>query len=248
MLLVGIYFNSMSKNQDFKIKTEENDDEKYFRWYLEELQKYGFIKYYEREPETFLVLPSFAHTREKHLKTKENPIESFNMLNDITYTYDFRIIWERSALNIFTEIYDKDEPFKFGMPTFVSHNIMLMDSPEIISYVDVKPHASASRFSGSLASFYTFPFVQKILMHEYKIFINKAVPVNQGRNGVNSNLFATTFTPTRYLYQDKAKGLRKIPFKRTSITTYVNRQKAITDSLLKDIEKKNLKNQQQTLL
>lgn len=232
-----------------KTETKENDDEMYFTWYLDELIQFGYLKSYDREPETLIVLPAYEHTREKHYVNKKNEEDSFNLLQPITYTYDFRLIWHHSATYVFTEIFTKGKPFKFGEPTFISHYIKMHGETEIISYVDVKPHVSAARFGGGkLASFYTFPFIQKFLMVTRGLYINKAIPKNQGNFGINTCLFAKTFTPNRYKFTDQAGQLRKLKWRITPITSYVQRQQAIIDNLLKQEEKKEAKNKQQTLL
>lgn len=232
-----------------KKETKENPDEMYFTWYLDELQEYGYIESYEREPETINVLPAYVHTREKHFVNKENESEEFNLLQPITYTYDFRVIWDQSAKNIFTEPFNKDKPFKFGEPTFISHYIKMQDEVKLVSYVDVKPHVSAASFGGGkLASYYTFPFIQKFLMSNMGLYINKAIPKNQGKYGVNTCLFAKTFTPNRYKFTDKATMLRKIKWRVVSITSYVKKQEGMISNLIKQEQKKNAKNSQQKLL
>lgn len=236
----------MNKKQN---STYENPIEMYFRWYLEELKQEGYLKDFEREAETLIVLNAFEYNREKHFKTKENVREPFNLTPAITYTYDYRLVWDKKALNIFTEPMHEGGCFRFGVPPFISHYIELMDEQEIVSYVDVKPHASAAQFGGGkLSSFYTFPFIQKFLLEKYHIYVNKIIPINQGKHGVNTNLFATTFTPRRYNLTDKGQMQRKIPFKKTTLHTFVERRKSIVEDLLRDIEKKNAKNNQQTLL
>jgi hypothetical protein len=228
--------------------TEQNPIELYFQWWLDELKATGFIKYYEREPQTILVMEGMKHQREIHLKTKENKFEEISLTQSITYTYDYRIIWDNSAIFIFTEIYEPGGHFRFGTPSFVSHRHEVNGEPEIVSYVDVKPHASAARFGGKLSSFYTFPYIQKILLTMRGLFINKAIPTNQGSYGINTCLFATTFTPRRYQLTDGGRQNRNIKFKVTTVNTFVKKRRAMVEALLQDIEKKNAKNNQQTLL
>lgn len=225
-------------------ETEINPIEQYFEWYLEELIKYGYLKYFEREPETWLVLPSFAYGREKHFKVKENEVEDFNISQSITYTYDYRLIWEDKAKYIFMEPMTQDGHFIFGFPTFVSHYVEIMDETELVSYVDVKPHVSAAQFGGNLSSYYTFPFIQKILLHNSGVYVNKVTPVNQGKHGVNTCLFAKTFTPNRYQFTDKAQMKRNIKFKTRPITSYVKSQESIVKDLL---DQKNSKKNQSKL-
>lgn len=229
-----------------KTSTKENDGEKEFRWYLEELQQAGWIKQFTREAETFKVMDSFQHLREIHHKTKENALESFNLLQGINYTYDFRIIWNDCSLNIFTELYSKEGHFRFGKPPFVSHRIEIGGRMEIVSYVDVKPHANAmARSGGKSASYYTFPFVQKILMFFHGLYINKIIPSPASKkDGVNTCLFATTFTPNRYVFTDGGKQFRKLHHRNVTLKSFTSRKKLVIDQLIKDIEKKESNNNQ----
>jgi hypothetical protein len=230
-------------------KSKENQGEIYFSWYLDELLQQGYLKEYQREPETFLVLPRYKFKKEKHFKKKENEYVSFNLFPDLSYTYDYRLIWNEKALNIFTELMHKDGHFRFGVPDFVSHNIEINGKTEIVSYVDVKPHRAAARFGGGkISTFYTFPLIQKFLAHFHHIYINKIVPTNTGKHGIATCLFAKTFTPNRYLFTDAGKQMRKIPFMRVSLSNYVKRKKTIIESALKIIEDKNSKGQQTSLL
>ncbi len=242
----------MSKEKPFTVdKTKEHNDEMYFSWYLDELVAHGYLKRYYREPETIVVMPSYKYKREKHYKTKPNEHEEISLFQSITYTYDFRLIWEEKAKYIFTEVFQKkeDASFKFGIPTFISHYVTIAGEVELVSYVDVKPHQSAAQFGGGkLASFYTFPFIQKILLSTRGLYINKAIPRNSGKYGLRTCLFATTFTPSRYKFTDIDSRLRKIKFRVVPITTYVKNQQAIIDDALAIEKKKNLTNNQQSLL
>ena len=220
--------------------TKINPIEQYFEWYLDELKKYGFIKSYEREADVFTVLKPKKHKQIKRYQSKKNIETEFTLLQGLKYTYDYRIIWEEKGLLIFTEVYKKDVPFEYGVPVFISHLIPIKDSIEIVSYIDVKPHASAARFSGSLTSFTTFPIVQKILFELWGIYINKVVPINQGKHGVSSALFAKTFTPNRYLFTDGGSTLRKIPFNKRNINDFVKtKQKAIDEAVEVEVKKEN---------
>jgi len=231
--------------------TKENDNEMFFRWYCEELIQYGYLKRIDREPELISVFPKLTHKKEKHLKVQENYTEEIVMFQATNYTYDFRLIWTEKAINIFTEKYDPDGHFVFDRPIFVSHQILLENGIELVSYVDVKPHHAAVRFGGGkMASYYTFPFIQKYLFMSEGLYINKAIPVHTGKHGQSTCLFAQTFVPNRYLYTDKSEKLRKIPYRKRSITSFVAQKQAIVDSLLSVIKskKKLIINQQQTLL
>jgi len=218
-----------------------NDYEMYFTWYMEELIQHGYLKSYQWEPEKIIILPDYVHKREKHYKVRPNELENFTLLPKATYTYDFRMIWNESAIDIFTNLFDKKSHFPFGIPTFVSHYVKINDELEIASYVDIKPHSTAAAFSGSMASYFTFPFVQKILLATRGLYINKIVPIPSGKKGIANCLFNKTFTPNRYKMTDGGGQKRTIKFPTTPIVSYAKRQRGIIDDL-------RSKSSQQTLL
>jgi hypothetical protein len=239
----------MKKSRAIKAATQttENDFEMSFRWYCEELVSRGYLKSFEREPESFCVIPAQTHKREKHYKSQENILEDFNLLAALNYTYDFRLIWEEKAVYIFTEVHLKGGSFKFGKPTFVSHFIEINGVKEIVSYVDVKPPSATSAFTGKNSSYYTFPLIQKMLLEKYSIFINKTVPKNSGRHSLSTNLMAVTFTPNRYKFTDGGGQMRTIHFKRTTFESYVKRRTDIINGFLEAQKKKDLKKSQPKL-
>lgn len=210
--------------------TKENDFEMYFRWYCEELKQEGYLEDFTREGETFMILPAQTHNREKHFKSKKNEVEEFTILGDMKYTYDFRLVWNPKAEYIFYETFFPHVPFVFGHPTFVAHELTINGENKIVSYVDVKPHRSAAEHGGKVSSFYTFPFIQKIAFHLYKLYFNKAIPVHAGKKGWSTCLFSQTFVPNRYLFTNQSQQLRKIPYKKTSISQYVKNRMAYIEA------------------
>lgn len=228
-------------------ETKENDYERFFRWYCEDLIEAGFIKRLDREPETLLVLPEFNHYREKHFVRKENEKEEFTLLQSVTYTYDFRIIWEKKAFDIFTEIYSYDTHFVYNVPTFISHLKTIGGDKEVVSYVDVKPHSAAARFGGGKnASYYTFPIIQKYLMMAYSLYINKVIPIPSGKHGRTTCLFAETFTPKRYRYTDKSLKKRTMHHKPIrSLSSFVKYKSKIIENL--KAQKANKKSNQKKM-
>jgi hypothetical protein len=218
----------------------------YFRWYCDDLIKHGYLESFEREAEKFRVLPKVDYKREKHLKTKENGFETISLFPETNYTYDFRLIWSEKALYIFTEPIEFDGFFVFGHPPFVSNWIEINGVVKMVSYIDVKPHYKAVEFGGGkMKSYYTFPFIQKYLYMTKGLYINKTIPIHTGKHGISTCLFASTFTPTRYVYTDKSGEERKIPFRKKGILAYCEQKSKIVDELL--FIKKN-KSTQVTLL
>lgn len=231
-----------------KNSTETNGHEMYFEWYLDELESNGFIEGYDREPETILVIPPYIHERELHYIKKENKTEEFALIKSLEYTYDYRIIWSQKAQHIFMDVFDPDKPFLFGQPHFIAHWIEIDGFNELVSYVDVKPHFVAAQFNQGMSSYYTFPLIQKILMFMRSIYINKVTPINSGKHGVNTCLFAKTFTPNRFLFTDKASMKRKIKFRTVPLNSYVNRQKNIVEKYMDTEKAKKGETGQQSLL
>lgn len=226
--------------------TQVNTLELYSLWYFQELQEQGFIKRVDRECESIEVLPDQFHIREKHWKTKANITETYRVEQARTYTYDYRVVWTDKALYYFTEVWDKEVPFKFGHPTFVSH---IVDG-EMVSYIDVKPHANVqAKGSRVVSSAYTFPFVMKILLYRYNLYINKMIPIPMANGGFNTAMFVVTFTPARYYYTDGGGMLRKVPkWNRQSLSIFLNKRGAVIEKRLREEQLKNEKGGQQTLL
>jgi len=223
--------------------TKENPGEMYARWYFEELMKEGYVEFIDREPEKILVLDKYTHKKEKHYKSKNNVIEDYTLLNNVVYTYDFRVGWTKKAYYLFTEVFNKEAPFKFGKPPFISHYIKMGEELKTVSYIDVKAHNVAARFSGGMASAFTFPFVQKFLMATRGLYINKMIPANAGKHGINSCMFAKTFVPNRFLFTDTGQQLRAIKIKKTTLNNFVSQKQSTINELLKQQEIKNPKKQ-----
>lgn len=226
--------------------TKENEGEMYARWFFEELVEYGYLKRFDRESELLNVLPAKVHKREKHFVKNRNLLENFILTKEANYTYDYRLIWDEKSIHIFTDVYENGGFFKYGQPHFISQWIVINGQKELVSYVDVKPHAAVAKFGGNLASYYTFPFVQKILMITRDLYINKMIPVNSGKHGISTCMFAQTFTPNRYRFTDGGTQLRSsIRFSVKSLTSYVKQRQGIIDNLRRE---EALKNNQQKLL
>jgi hypothetical protein len=82
-----------------------------------------------------------------------------------------------------------------------------------------------------------------------KLYINKIIPTHTGKHGRTTCLFAATFTPNRYLYCDvNVDKFRKIPYRKKSITGFVDQKQGIVEQLFEIKRKKSLGDAQQTLL
>lgn len=200
--------------------TEINQLETYFLWYLNELKEAGFIKYFARESFPILVTDNVKHKRYS-FATKTPKIEEYVLFRQNTYTYDYLIIWDKKAEEIFYNILDENRPVRINCPFFASVDA----KGEHVSFCDVKPPAGAMIF-GNNTTGYTFPILQKIIYTVYGIFVNKAIPIplmskGQIKSGGKQSLFTTTFVPKRYLMTDKGMQARDIKFRKQSLKEYV---------------------------
>jgi hypothetical protein len=211
-------------------KTEKNQIENYFEWWLIEMQSNGYIKEWTREPETWLVKSTAIYSRYKRFKTKEKQIEDFNLFPRIEYTFDYVIIWDKSAEYIFYEEVLESPIFQFGKPSFIAHDI----EGVITSYVDVKPTNSVQQRGGKVSSAVTFPLKQRMIWDNVKLYINKVVPMPMAGTGYHSALFIKTFTPKRYMLTDGGKIKRKIKFEIVTLADFVNKKALWINNLLKN--------------
>jgi hypothetical protein len=222
---------------DIHIEDLDTKEEIHFAWYLEELKAEGYILGYQNHPYTFILSEQvkFDCIKQPIPKKAEPRTEVRELLPKNTYTPDFAIYWTKKAEGVFFEkigstsegiamsqsavALDKNTPFwtYWNTTNFPSHFTMLpsLDGAYDISLVDVKPDV-AKRFAKNISSIYTFPIEQKWVMEKYGIFVQKIVA-----EGKKTCLFAKTFTPNRYLTNDKISTLRNIHHKTPTLSTYV---------------------------
>lgn len=189
----------------------DSKDETYFEWYLQELQKHGYVKEFHRVV-SFPVFEGIGYEYECVMKTKTKPGVRF-VLTSLSYTPDYVIVWDESAHKIFYLRYDEvselnnefDKPSKYPMLAAAE-----IGSGEIISVIDVKPDMpwGANKFTTS----YTFPMKQAMLYQKYGLIVEslKVVPTMKA-----------TFTPTRFTLTDGATTVRKLKWEPTTLEAYV---------------------------
>ena len=216
-------------------KTDKNGIETYFEWYLNELSALGYVKHYSRESKSFVVRNESEYGELVRFKRKSPEIKQFNLFPKITYTPDYFIEWTPLAEYFFFEEVNFTEVFQFGKPLFVAHR-GTRDNGEsfLYSYVDVKPTNSVVRRGGRVSSSVSFPFKQRMLWEQEKVYINKVVPIPMAGTGFNSALFVKSFVPQRYLLTDGGRQIRKIQFKLRTLNEYISKTKADLDTILKN--------------
>ena len=194
--------------------TEKNMFETYFEWWLEELKKSGLVLEYEREPKTFVVHDSVVGFYNQHFVKKQPIIRDFTLIDSITYTADYRVVFSEKLFNKLFGMIDSQkmlveyEPLDKGnyyQETLFYCTELGRNFNEYTVYFDIKPPAKAIQFSGKLGSSRDFPLKRAMLFQKENILLNKVVPI-----GSQSSLFNKTFMPKRYRYTDAGQQLRKI--------------------------------------
>lgn len=180
---------------------KENQYEKHFKNWLEELKKEGLVINYKEQPFTFELFPSYVLEYKEQLKTKVKHL-GFSLLRNIKYTPDFRIEFSPD----FPGLFGVHEDFGFNDPRgFLLLYTKLNRKGNPIVYVDIKAHSSATRVSSKLASSREFPIKQRVLLENKKVFVNKVIPY-----GFKDAFFGKTFTPDSYYYTDKRTKVRSV--------------------------------------
>lgn len=200
--------------------TELNQIELYFEWYIQELKEAGFIKVIKREPFSLDTLPQ--HNLQRYdFKTKKPKIEEFKLIGKHTYTFDYIIIWNKHAKELFYNLIDATAVQRIWCPFYAMEDA----DGEHVSMIDVKPPAGAMQFGNNTTS-YTFPIIQKMLYSLFGIYVNKAIPIpmmsrGKVKSGNNMALFTTTFIPKRYFLTDGLGQARVINFKKRTLQEYL---------------------------
>lgn len=218
-------------------KSERNLIEQYFEWWLDDCIKYGFIESYSRESEEFKLFDPYKAGRLKHYKTKMPKLEEFNLLPGATYNFDYKIVWNKKAEFI---LYSPTDFLSEGLPTMLYPDTFFWAQETIngnyVSYTDVKPPAKAAQYQ-AITSYHTFPFVQKILLEKYGLFVQKVIPIPMKGSGLSTSLFPNTFTPSRYFFTDGGQQRRKIKFRILNMELFLKIRKKELDGWNKVMRK-----------
>lgn len=178
-----------------------SDEEKYFSWYLSELQGAGYIQSYISQPDSYVLSTPFFYEYDKHLKTKSKIVVQ-KFIQEHIYTADFRINWNNKARGLFFNTFDdrvnvKQIPF------------VAMDCVFPFSIIEIK--AGFSKFNmGREAGLH-----QKWVMSKYGQYVQRIIISNK------TGIFKTTFTPKRYLLTEKKKQPRTIYFETKALEAFV---------------------------
>jgi hypothetical protein len=158
----------------------KSENEKYFKWWLDELFEAGIIKGYEIQPDSFLLSHPAKYNYEKQIKTKVNMLKG-HLFSKHIYTPDFKIIWV-------------EHNNAFCNQLFSGCNYKKLDRHIInqsgVSYIEIKPEFDQNNMTRE------FRINQKWLYDKHNIYINLIYPTAKKKKC----LFSETFTPKKYFY------------------------------------------------
>lgn len=174
------------------MRKEDSKGELHFEWWCQELLEAGYIRSFADHDYIFRLTPQFTITVKKELITKTNVIQR-TLLQPGTYTPDFTIEWDTTALGVITQ-----ELFNIVLPMPIFS--FQWYEGKMVSHIDVKPS-----YNKRASDKEVFTWKQKITYMEYRIYVQ---PV------VSATLFKKTFTPERYKFTDVLTEKHRIPRKR----------------------------------
>lgn len=182
--------------------------------WLYELFSAGVVKKVFRGNQ-FEVVPKTTYIEEVKLKTKTKYVEK-TLLKNIKYTPDYVVVWNEDSkyLGKLTsdKFADKDKIFRFVIDERaieLSNLNGLVSTGETVTILEVKPKVAGRNNS----SFARFGLIQKILMHEFGLY----VPVV-----VSQELFEKTFLPERLRLTDKKTMTRKSSMGKRSLNNFLD--------------------------
>ena len=167
----------------------DSQEEIHFYLWLDELKSAGYVKKFKKVTDSITICEPYVDTVVK--KSKERVKKT--VFRSLSYTPDFEIVWNESAMNKFCLHDHSDEK-------------IVVDS-KMKSIIDVK-----GKFSGVYNnSGVTFPIVQKVLWTFKGILIQKIIP---------ENLFESTFLPAK-LFKTKTGKEKTWKFAKVTLEEYL---------------------------
>jgi hypothetical protein len=170
-------------------------EELYIEWYLQELKEAGYILKYEYQPETFLLSPAQKYAERVMLKTK-NRIDEHSILQPHSYTPDYRIFWNSSAIGVFCKILGSSKQTD-GNHKKAHFWSQLNEIGVPVSIIDVKPMFDMQNMTR------LFVINQKWVYAKYDTYCQKVM---------HEHLFEKTFCPFRFTKTNKSMRDRKLKF------------------------------------
>lgn len=194
---------------DIKELKFDSKEEEYFYWYLQELQKAGFIE--EIIPQ-YPVIPLSDKKEHEVYKPLKRKTKFFNktLLQEHIYTPDFTIVWAQKGFQLFVSHADTYKEEKTPFLLYITHFDKIKG--KLVSIIEIKP--SFDKYNMTKM----FIVNQKWVYEKYGYFVQLVKP---------EELFKKTFTPARYIWTDSGSGRRKIKFKVRTLKEYLCQRKEI---------------------
>ncbi|MCK4717552.1 MAG: hypothetical protein KAT70_02695 [Thermoplasmata archaeon] len=175
----------------------DSKEEIYFRWYVVELFRAGYVKDVEYQPKGYILAPP-QHYEVIHVSAirKNRTVQTRSLLMKHSYQPDFRIVWESKAYGRL--VHDLAERVVLDLP-FISQ--------EGASIIEVKPKFDQHNMTRE------FTINQKWIFHQYGMYIQPIHLVPDFAKGgkkirAHKNaLFEVTFCPRRYRRTDGSKNM-----------------------------------------
>lgn len=190
----------------------DSKEEEYFFWYLEELEKAGFIEDIIPQYPVITLSDKKEHEVFKQLKTKRKYYNK-TLLQEHVYTPDFTVVWKLDAFALiagFLETYNEHKtPFYCKVNPFEKTRM----NPS--SIIEVKPSFDQNNMTRA------FILNQKWIYDKHKVFVQLIKPVD---------LFKQTFIPSRYIWTDGGTMRRKIKFKVRTLKEYLCKRMELIES------------------
>ncbi len=181
--------------------TFDSDEELYLYWYFLELQEKGYILEIKRG-KTYLLSDKIfrQYIKKIQLKTKVKiEVKDLIIMEDHVYTPDYEIVWAEKAKGLFYL------PLQ-GLESKTKLAIAQVIEGKTTSIIEVKPIFDAQNMTR------LFTLNKKWMFQIYGLYVTKLV---------HQEIFEATFTPVRYLFTNKSKGVRKIDFKVKTLEEYL---------------------------
>jgi hypothetical protein len=219
----------------------KSNEEKHFIWFLEDLQKYGYIKSFEYEPEALSINDGlYFKTFTKAFKVRQQIL-----IPEKVYTYDFKVVWDKSAYGIFFYDFENCHPLALvankhlfpAQMTFLCTTDTCetpcdnFECNEYVSHIEVKGNFDVHNMIRLAKSNVAF------IWERHKIYIHILEPYIT---------FERFFFPSRFVYTDNnptrlrvRKGIKVLSS--TNITKYVTLMKKLKDDFLTKYNKRQAK-------
>lgn len=176
-------------------------DEVYMTWWLKELKDKGYVVDYYKNEASFDLSPGIKAGYSQMSKSKNPKMREYkhSIVSEHSYKWDFTIIWDAKAYGIL--VFDN-----LNVNTRTNKSIMIgipfLEGDErtpLYSMIEVKPPFDFKNMT-RIAKINISWVWQKTGM-----VVSLVVP-----SGSSDCLFANTFTPKRYLMNDKSTAKRNI--------------------------------------